>query len=663
MSTIFLRLRLIFVLSLGCGMIVHAQRLNDDSTLTGHPRSPSDTTRRQLILPIQLVGTIDRNLDSLDVLTDSAKNFYDYRSLPDLLSLSYGMFTREFGSSGQFPDVTIRGLGAREITYFDDGISLNDPLFGVFDPYLLPTEQIERLEYISGTESSLYGLNSTGGAINILSKSKKALHAFSQLRYSESANGYSLVDGMVSQDILRGLNITTGAQHQTFGPWFPNTDYDAWNGRFKIRYNVSSRVNFFASELFNHTQLNLSSGVDLMTPDTDRFDQRQATMRNTDAYEKVTRHDIHVGGAFKLLPDTEAVTTATFFLSSSLREFRDEQNRPNPNTIFLQQDERAQWMGMKIDQVAALGNQSMDVGAEIQSQRTLVTPEVNDRRRTAFDAYGKMTLAAGEILAVTPFARLEEYIGQSKLGYGVDGSLTLASGFSLTGGYARSYRFPTIEERYGLDTILTSALTDESIEQHDAFEAGFRYQSGNADFELSGFHRTILNPIVVGSQTQSGTTAPYEFVQQAKEILRGVTASARLRLSSFMFEGTGQFLDRRNEQDDTISFPRWTGTAGIYYWDKLFRNHLDLKAGVRAHGFSGYTGKEFNQQGLVYLPGGEQSDIPTTATIDLVLLAQISDATLHFIWENFLDQEYIMTSFYPMPGRQIRFGVTWTFTD
>ncbi|HUL42925.1 MAG TPA: TonB-dependent receptor [Bacteroidota bacterium] len=659
----FRRLRFILILTMSYGMIVHAQHQVDDSTSAGRPRSLSDTTRKSFIIPIPLVGTLDRNLSSQDILTDSAKGTYDYRSFTDLLTFSPGVFTREFGSPGQFPDVTVRGLGAREIGYFYDGISLNDPLFGVFDPYLLPTEQIDRLEYISGSEASLYGLNSTGGAVNILSKSKKALHPFSQLRYSEGANGYSFVDGMVSQDILRGMNITAGAQHQTFGPWYPNTDFDAWNGRFKIRYSVSSHVEFFASELYNKTQLNLSSGVDLLTPDSARFDQRQATMRNTDAYEKIGRHDVRAGGAFKLLPDTDAVTTATFYLSSSLREFRDEENRPNPNGILLQQDERAQWMGLKIDQVLSAGSQSMDVGAEIQSQRTLVTPAIDEHRNTEFDLYGKAALSAADILSVTPFARVEQYLGQKKLGYGVDGTLSAASGISFFGGYARSYRFPTVEERYGLDTVLTSSLSDESVEQHDAFEGGLRIKSDDASFEISGFHRIILNPIVVASQSAPGTSSPYEFVQLAKETLRGITASARVRFSSFYVEGTGQFLDRRNDQDDTVNFPRWTGTAGIYYWDKLFKNHLNLKAGVRARGFSEYVGKEFNQQGLVYLPGGEQSAVPATAIIDLVVLAQISDATLHFIWENFLDRQYIMTSFYPMPGRQIRFGVTWIFTD
>ncbi len=211
-----------FIFFLLCSFVwtLHAQHSFEDSAFT-KSSSVSDSARRQFIVPIPLVGSIDRSLPSTDIITDSMRDFYDYRFTADLLSLSSGMFMREFGSPGLIPDITIDGLGAHEIAFLYDGIELNDPLFGIFNPYLIPTESLERIEYITGSEASLYGLNSTDAAIDIVTKSKKAIHAYSRLRYSESGNGYSLIDGMVSQDIIHGLNITAGAQHTTYGPGYP----------------------------------------------------------------------------------------------------------------------------------------------------------------------------------------------------------------------------------------------------------------------------------------------------------------------------------------------------------------------------------------------------------------------------------------------------------
>ena len=43
--------------------------------------------------------------------------------------------------------------------------------------------------------------------------------------------------------------------------------------------------------------------------------------------------------------------------------------------------------------------------------------------------------------------------------------------------------------------------------------------------------------------------------------------------------------------------------------------------------------------------------------------ARIGDAHIHFIWENLGGKEYLLEAVYPMPGRQIRLGVTWDFLN
>ena len=50
-------------------------------------------------------------------------------------------------------------------------------------------------------------------------------------------------------------------------------------------------------------------------------------------------------------------------------------------------------------------------------------------------------------------------------------------------------------------------------------------------------------------------------------------------------------------------------------------------------------------------------------TVDFLLIAHIGSAYVHFVWENLLDRQYIMRIFYPMPERNIRFGISWDFLD
>jgi outer membrane cobalamin receptor len=175
-----------------------------------------DSLSRIFIRPIPLIGTIDRNLKPENIVNDSTINFGNYRYAGDLLSLFPSILSFDFGSLGLLPDITIQGLGMREISFQADGIPLNDPLTGLYNSYLYPTEHIDRMEIVQGTRSFLYGFNSTGGVINFVTKSKKAVHPYSHLRYSESGYGFGIVDGTVSQDIVRGLNVTMGAQHTVY---------------------------------------------------------------------------------------------------------------------------------------------------------------------------------------------------------------------------------------------------------------------------------------------------------------------------------------------------------------------------------------------------------------------------------------------------------------
>jgi len=637
-----------------------------DSVAAFQERNPgTDTLTRTFIRPIPLVGSIDRALPARYAVTDSQINFRDYRYAGDLLNASQGVFTREFGSAGQPSDVIIQGLGFRETAFLNDGIRLNDPLSGIFNLYLYPTEQIERVEFVPGTRAFLYGLNSTGGAVNFISKSKKAIHPYSRIRYSEAAYGSSFVDGMVSQDISRGLNITAGAQHVTFGERFPNDNYDAWDGRMKVRYNLNSEINFFVSEIYNQTQTGLNGGVDVsQTPDSLRYERLQAVMHNTDSYEKITRNDLQVGAASRFLSDSDAVSTLTFYLSSNLREYRDEENRPSPNGLFIQQDHRSQWMGIKLAQHRTLTTNQVDYGAEVQSQSALTTPATIEGRETSVSIFGKAESEITDFFTLSPYLRFDSYRRKKFLAYGGDGSIRINSCFEAFGGYSHSYRFPTFQELNGTYPVISPLNEDISAEKHDLFETGVRSSPPCPyTLELKAFHRTIKDLIAPVPQTAYDRTEPYAFGWGGHGVLRGFNLSCSGRIGSFFVEFACHFLEMSENGNMQTFLPKWSGTGGAYYWDKLFENHLNLKAGFRSKYFSSFHGRQFDQQALVYLPENGSFYIRGLAKVDFVIIAHIGNAYLHFIWDNLTDRQYVMETFYPMPERQLRFGVSWDFTD
>ncbi|MBA4312081.1 MAG: hypothetical protein C0417_05585 [Chlorobiaceae bacterium] len=651
-----LRIFLISIIIIVCSIISFAQTLSSDSLAV-------DSVSHPFLLPIPTIGALDRENLSSNQLVDSVINFSNYRYTGDLLELKAGIFSRDFGSLGPLPGLNILGINGKGISFFADGVQLNEPFTGMYNPYLFPTESIENIETITGTRAFIYGLNSTGAAINFLTKSKKALKPYSRIRYSESGYGFSIIDGMVSQDVIRGMNITAGAQHTVYGQRYLNENYDNWNARIKARYNLNENFNLFASEMYNQSLLGIWQGVNILqTPDSLRYEVLQAVVRNTEAYEKITRHDIQMGAAARLLPDSNAISMFTLYYISNVRQYRDLENKPFSNGIYSDQKFVSNWVGAKLNQNFAVGIHSFDFGAEIQSQQITYTPAEKTCHAINSNFYGKSESNILEWLQISPYARLDFAHSRTFLGFGADIKFKLTPCFAIFGGYSRSYRLPTFQETIGIDTIISSDLNNDP-ERHHLFESGISWNpDNNFSFEVKTFNRIIWNAVTVTPSTQE-PTIPFKYSRSSKSIFRGITGSAKAQFWFLLFEGTTEYLEISENSNLTSSLPRWSCTGGLYFRDKILSNHLDLKFGLRGRYFSNYFAEEYNFEAGEYLPSSFGYQIQPTGVLDLVILAHLGQAYIHLIWDNVLNKKYIMNAFYPMPERQMRFGVSWEFLD
>ncbi len=622
-----------------------------------------DTLQRKPLSALRSIGSLDHTIPIY--IRDSAINFENYRSAMDLLSLHPGIFVRDFGGLGHIPDIRMNGNSPRQLQYTNDGIQLNDPWSGQYNIFFYPTENIERIEIVYGTRAFLYGFNSTGGVVNFVSKSRRALRPYSRIRYSESGYGFSIIDGMLSQNISRTLNVTAGIQHSVFGERYTNENFDGWNGRVKVRYDFGNTFSLFMTEIYNKTNLGLPGGIDRSTtPDSLRFDNLQAIVRNSDAYEKVTRHDFQAGVAAFPGTDSTAVSTLTFYYTSNLREYRDEENREPSNGIFLQQNQRTRWMGLKLMSNFSFGFQRITFGADIQSRRSLVKPSTREERAGLVSTYGKTEIPIIGSLIFSPYARFDSYQGEHPLSYGGDIHLAPYGGLEFFGGYSRSFRFPSFLEQHGLDTIITSSLINSKPERHHLLEAGIRWSiSDLLKIHLRSFYRITWNPVMVDRIKSLAGNSTYTYSRHNKRTTEGMTGRVSLQTGVLLLEGLVQYVKERDEQMGETTFPTWNLRGGIYYMDNLFRNHLEIKTGIQATAFSSYRSNEFNEQVIDFLPSDAFYDIGTNSIFDLVILAHIGDAYFHVILDNILNTNLVMNNYYPLHERRLRFGISWEFLD
>ena len=631
--------------------------------------------------PIPLIGALEPYGDSSEAILGSQIPWMEYRYIGDLLWTKPGMYIRDMGSPGQHNELTIGGVDERGIAFLVDGRSQADPITGTYDMILFPTDYIERIEFITGPEAMLYGMNSTGGAINIVTKSFYTNKPYSRLRYSQGVDDYAQTDAMFSQNILSRFNFMFGLErhalgynqiYQNYDGRYTNSDYDAWSFRTKLRYDVSNSFNIVFSHLYEQAITGMFGGVDyLQTPVNGYFgDPSAAYVTNNEAYEKIYDHHLDLTAAVHLTGDTMQVTTLTAYYSNQLREYRDEVRDWNfPfNGVLSHSDNRSSNAGLLLRNEIESAAQIFSVTAQAEEIQVESSPEVGGHKLNKFSASAKEEVTIFSPLTFAVFGRDDYYRDHNLPGAGADAQLSFNSSLSLFGGMSVSQRTPTLQELYWSSdsTLSPTPRLWLKNEQHMLIQVGTRFSI--SDF-LSGTislnHREIKNPILVDTiGGSSPTNYTLQFNQPALNVYNGVDVSLKASYSHFFVEGKATYLkqpDYYHESQKLQLLPELYLDGSFYYKNELVNGNLELKIGFRGRYISQQSGMAPLDESGLYVPYVLLQSFGPSGTADFFVIGKLGDAYLHLIWENLSDNQYMLTPFYPMYARNVRFGVSWEF--
>lgn len=151
---------------------------------------------------------VDEIGKSITVITaDDLKNC-NYNNVSDLLSQQEGFSIIGTGQNpGALQGLYLRGSNTKHTSIYIDGVRVTDPSSpdNAVDLSELSLINIERIEIVRGTQSTLYGSSTIGGTINIITKknSEKGFHITTEAK----AGVFGKSTSLFSENIF--LNYTT----------------------------------------------------------------------------------------------------------------------------------------------------------------------------------------------------------------------------------------------------------------------------------------------------------------------------------------------------------------------------------------------------------------------------------------------------------------------
>ena len=143
--------------------------------------------------------------------------------------------------------ISLRGVDPSRVLILLDGERVIGRVKGSLDIGQLPLSNVDRIEIVKGTGSTLYGSDAIGGVVNIITKKPTAIGSANFYSSYGSFNSYNLQTGFDSGTIGKGSLFTAKYEHTDGFDLDKTTEHT--NGLENInRFNINNKTTFGLAE-------------------------------------------------------------------------------------------------------------------------------------------------------------------------------------------------------------------------------------------------------------------------------------------------------------------------------------------------------------------------------------------------------------------------------
>lgn len=542
----------------------------------------------------------------------------------------------DFGTPGSVESISIRGAYSSQVLVLLDGIRMNSSRDGGFDLSFLPVsvEDIERIEIVRGPASALYGSDAVGGVINIITKRPQT--GKSTVSAVFGSHGYDLVH-LGEEGRKGGWYYAAAGKRETSDGYRVNSDLYRWvfNGRIGFELSKTSSLEFAA----NYLQADVGSpgSEDFGTTPHARQQERNRVFSGDYRVRFGQSLDLKLSGYRKRddlgFQDPDTIDFGTMLPAPTNNRYEATSDGGEAQLIWL----LASW------------NQ-LTAGYEMRRDRLDSFDAQNGTSEHAASLnafYVQDEISVGEPLIIVIGGRQDDHsVYESKFSPKVSGRYTFkGTATILRASYGESFRAPTFNDLY----FNTSwAVGDPNLKPESAkeYEVSVEQQFGkDVTVKLAGFDRKVTDLI----QWNWWDFYPMKPENIGKAHIKGYEAEAAYRIAAALSlmvnytyinpvdEITGQkiyyTIPRKQLKGGLTVFPE----KSIYLTVEGRAVENYVKPGEPAWRYSVYDAKIAEK------------------------MAKWAGAEFFFAVTNIFGRKYETVQGYPMPPKEIRSGVSFSF--
>ncbi|MEO1925307.1 MAG: TonB-dependent receptor, partial [Gammaproteobacteria bacterium] len=434
------------------------------------------------ILPTMVV-TATRTSQTINSLSAAATVFtredierLQVQSVPELLKRATGVDMVESGGPGKPSSVFIRGTKNGHALVLVDGMRIGSVTLGQSPFSSLPIDQIERVEIVRGSQSSLYGSEAIGGVIQIFTR-KGQQKQDNTPSVSVDVGGGSYDTAKASGNVSGKYNnawYSFGASHITTEGFtaYPSKSSDrdgyentSFNVRAGYQFDNSLKVEAFALRSQGDNEFdNQFNGPD---------DQAQSN--------GFVVQNIGATGSFKINKD--------WLLTVSIGESRDESRNHHDADFFNTRRRTARL----INNFTLNANHEIILGSDFRQDHVESSVAYGEGSRYDIGGFAEYYGRWFDLVHFNASVRGDE---DEQFGSHVTG----AAGFrvalfetdiDIIGNFSSGYKAPTFNDLY----YPASGNSNLKAEESTTFEVGLEGEHFGAQWLVRAYHTNINNLI------------------------------------------------------------------------------------------------------------------------------------------------------------------------